>query len=118
MNVYNEAHSLAQAIKESEEYKQREATRQKVEANPDMKKMLEDFQAKQMEVQIKQMTGEEIGPEFMESVQKLGAIVMADPLAAEYMQCEMRFEVMMQDVMKIIGDAVGGLAGMPTAEEQ
>ena len=51
MNVYDQAHGLAQAIKASEEFKQYSAVKEKVKANPEMDKMLKDFQQKQFELQ-------------------------------------------------------------------
>ena len=106
MNVYEEAHALERAIKESEEYKQYKATKDKIDANEDLKKMMDDFHQKQLEVQTKAMMGEELTDEMQQSVQNLYQIVAADPLAAEYLQCEMRFQVMMQDVFNILGDTI------------
>ena len=68
--------------------------------------MLDDFHKKQLDVQTKVMMGEELTQEMQQSVQDLYQIVAADPLAAEYLQCEMRFQVMMQDVFNILGDLV------------
>ena len=106
MNVYEEAHALERAIKESEEYKQYKATKDKIDANEDLKKMMDDFHQKQLEVQTKAMMGEELTDEMQQSVQNLYQIGAADPLAAEYLQCEMRFQVMMQDVFNILGDTI------------
>lgn len=106
MNVYEEAHALERAIKESEEYKQYKAAKDKVDANEELKKMMDDFHQKQLEVQTKAMMGEELTDEMQQSVQNLYQIVAADPLAAEYLQCEMRFQVMMQDVFNILGDTI------------
>lgn len=106
MNVYEEAHNLSKAIKESEEYKQYRDTANKVKENPELDKMLKDFMDQQMQVQARQMTGQEVGPEMTESIQKLTTIVMADPLAAEYLQTQMRLSVMIQDIYKILGDAI------------
>lgn len=106
MNVYEEAHALERAIKESEEYKQYKEVKDKVEANEQMKNMLDDFHKKQLEVQTKMMMGEEVTSEMQQSVQDLYQIVAADPLAAQYLQCEMRFQVMMQDVFNILGETV------------
>jgi len=91
MNVYDQAHGLTAAIKESEEYKQYQAVKEKAKANPELEKMLQDFQAKQFELQAKQMMGESMGEDAIQQVQNLYTIIMQDPLAAEYMQCEMRF---------------------------
>ncbi|MEG0662934.1 MAG: YlbF family regulator, partial [Anaerovoracaceae bacterium] len=107
MNVYDEAHNLERAIRESEEYKQYAAAKAKIATNSDLDKMLKDFQSKQLGLQAKQMMGEEAGPEMMQSIQELYGIIMKDPLAAEYLQCEMRFSLMMQDVYKILGEVVG-----------
>lgn len=107
MNVYDQAHGLAKAIKESEEFKQYDQIKQQIKGNPDLDKMIKDFQSKQLEFQAKQMMGEELTPEMMSSVQELYGIVLKDPLAAQYFQNEMRFSIMMQDVYKIIGEATG-----------
>ena len=46
MNVYDQAHGLASAIKESEEFKQYNALKNQIDANEELSKMLKDFQAK------------------------------------------------------------------------
>lgn len=106
MNVYNEAHNLEQAIKESEEYRQMAAAKVKIDADPELKKVIEDFHKKQLAVQTKQMMGEEVGQDVMQAMQDLYAAVAKDPTAAEFLQCEMRFGLMMQDVYKILGDVI------------
>lgn len=107
MNVYDQAHQLAKAIQESEEYKQYHASELKLKEKPDLEKMIRDFQQKSMEVQLKQMSGEQPGAEDMQQIQQLYGIVAMDPMAAEYMQNEMRFSVMMKDVYEILGEAIG-----------
>ena len=106
MNVYDEAHSLTRAIKESEEYKQYMEAKNKIAGNEQLDKMLKDFQTQQFKIQSKQMTGEEITDEMQEQIQKLYGIIVQDPLAAQYLQCELRFSMMMNDVYKILGEAV------------
>ena len=69
--------------------------------------MLKDYQQKQLAVQGKQMLGEEISNDMLQQIQNLYQIVAKDPLASEYLQCEMRFALMMQDVYKILGDLMG-----------
>lgn len=107
MNVYDQAHNLARAIKESEEFKQYDYLKKVVEQNEELSKMIKDFQAKQFELQAKQMMGEEMSPELMQGVQELYQIIMKDPTAAQYMQVEMRFSLMMNDVYKILGEVMG-----------
>ena len=107
MNVYDGAHNLASAIKQSDEFKEFKQYEEQLKANPELEKMINDFQQKSMEIQMKQMSGEELGADAMQSIQQLYGIVMQDPLAANYMQASMRFSLMMKDVFDIIGEATG-----------
>ena len=107
MNVYDQAHNLARAIKESEEFKQYDYLKKVIDQKEDLSKMVKDFQAKQFEIQAKQMMGEEVGPEMMQGIQELYQIIMTDPTASQYMQAEMRFSLMMNDVYKILGEVMG-----------
>ncbi len=107
MNVYDQAHGLAQAIRESEEFKQYDQYKKQIDQNPELSGMIRDFEAKQMQIQAKQMTGEAMPEGMMQQLQELSQIVMRDPLAAQYLQAQMRFSLMMADVYKILGDAMG-----------
>lgn len=105
MNVYDQAHNLAAAIKASEEFKQYEEKKQVIDANPQIKEAINDFMKRQMEMQMAQMTGQDVGADMMQQMQQLSAVLMQDPSAAQYLQCQMRFSMMMADVYKIIGEA-------------
>lgn len=106
MNVYEEAHNLSRAIKESEEYKYYKAAADKLKEKPELDKMIKDFMEKQIKIQTKQMLGEAVEESQLSEIQRLSAIVMQDPLAAEYMQCQMRFSIMAQDVYTILGETL------------
>lgn len=107
MNVYDQAHGLAKAIKESEEFKQYDQLKQVIDQNDSLSKMVKDFQSKQFELQAKQMMGEQADGNMMSQIQELYQIITADPTAAQYMQAEMRFSLMMNDVYKILGEVMG-----------
>ena len=104
MNVYDQAHQLATAIRESEEFKQFDQTKKQIEANPELDKAIKDFMTRQLELQTAQMMGQEIDPEAFQNLQQLSMVLMQDPLAANYLQCQMRFTIMMSDVYKIVGE--------------
>lgn len=106
MNVHDEAHNLARAIKESAEYQQYAELKEKASQNEELAAMLNDFQAKQFEIQAKQMMGQELGPELTEQIQSLYQILMKDPLAAQYVQAEMRFSMLVNDVYNILGEVI------------
>ena len=106
MNVYDSAHLLAKAIKESSEYKEFVEKQKKVVNNPKTKEMMKDFREKALEIQMAQMSGQKIEPQKMENIKKLENIVMSNPVIKEFFMVEMRFSQMMNDINKIIGDSI------------
>lgn len=107
MNVYDEAHNLAKAIKESNEFKEFEKVKKQVDADEQLSEMLKDLQSKQLEIQTAQMTGQEPSQELVQQMQSLATMVGTKPLAAQYMQAEATLSVMMNDVFGILGEAIG-----------
>ena len=111
MNVYEESHRLSQAIKESEEYKQYMNLKAKIDENPELAKKVNDFIEKQFELQAQQLINKEEAnsekmAQEMANLQELSRILMTDPLAAEYLQAQVRFSIMMNDVYKILSDVI------------
>ncbi|MGI6751051.1 MAG: YlbF family regulator [Anaerovoracaceae bacterium] len=106
MNVYDEAHTLARALKESDEYKSYMEIKAKVSENSELSEMINDFQDKQFQFQAQQMMGGEGQQDMMEQIQSLYQIIAKDPVAAQYLQAEFAFSRMVADVYSIIGDVV------------
>lgn len=106
MNVYDAAHNLARAIKNSDEYKEYMRNQEKVFANEKAKEMVIDFRKKAMEIQMEQMEGKEVSKEKLEQFKKLEEIVMNNPIIHEFFMAEMRFGQMMSDIYKILGESI------------
>ena len=107
MNVYDEAHNLARAIKESNEFLEFDKVRKEVEADEEVSQMIADMQKLQLEFQTAQISGQQPSEETMNRIQSLSTMLATKPLAAKFMQTEAAFSVMMNDVFQIIGDAMG-----------
>ena len=106
MNIYDLAHQLARALKESQEYKTYMELKEKVSENEELSASINDFQQKQFQLQAQQLLGQEGDVTMREQIQNLGQILMKDPLAAQYLQAEFAFTMMYADVCKILQDAV------------
>jgi cell fate (sporulation/competence/biofilm development) regulator YlbF (YheA/YmcA/DUF963 family) len=104
MNVYDNAHSLARSIKESQEYKEYARLKAEVSENPELSEMLNDFQ--QYELQAQQMMGQDFAPGMMEQIQELLQIIMRDPKAAQYIQAQMIFSKLIADIYGILGEVI------------
>ena len=64
-NVYDLAHDLARSLKETDQYKNYVKIKARIDAEPDLAKMVNDFQQKNMEVQTHMMLNDGKAPEEM-----------------------------------------------------
>ena len=62
MNVYDEANSLAQALRESDEYKRYKEAEASLKQDKERWNIARDYAKKQMGMQSKQMMGQELTP--------------------------------------------------------
>jgi len=106
VNVYDHAHNLARALKDSEEFKNYMNAKEIIKENESVKAMIEDFQKKQMQIQAAQMMGQEIEEDEMAKLQELYGILLTDPTAAQYIQSEMIFTKIMSDISGILGEVL------------
>lgn len=106
MNVYDEVNSLARAIKESKEYKEYKEIKNELSKTPDLKEKVDEFEKIRYEEQVLALKGEAQSEEKMKKLQELYQILVQNPEVKEYFDKEVRFNVMMADVNKIIGEAI------------
>ena len=106
MNVYDEAHSLAKAIKESNEFKEFDRIRKEVDKDRECSEMLKELTELQVQLQTAQLAGQQPDKDIFARFQSLSTMVMTKPLAAQYMQAQMAIATMMNDVFGIVGEAI------------
>ncbi len=102
MYVYNQAHSLAKAIKESEEFKLLKKLKEKIENDPQLKKMFSDYRTRQFEIQKLQIMGQQVPEEKIQAFRQAHEIVTANSAIKEFLEAEHRFGVMITDIQKIL----------------
>ena len=106
MNVYDTANRLAGEIKESEEYVNYKMARQALALKPDLKKKIGEFEVARYDAQLTQMqTGKE-DEEKTNKMKELYAELIQIDDAKKYFDAEMKFNILLTDVNKIIGEAV------------
>lgn len=109
MYVYDEANNLAKAIQESKEYKEYKKVKEEMEAIPEMKTKIEEFEKIRYEVQVISFQGDKQDEEKMKKLQEMYEILMKEPKIKEYFDIEVRFNIMLADVNKIISESVKDL---------
>ncbi|MBR3883086.1 MAG: YlbF family regulator [Clostridia bacterium] len=106
MTVYDEVNNLAKAIKDSKEYKEYKTIKDELMKTPELKAKVDEFEKIRYEEQLLAMQGEQQSAEKMKKLQELYEILVQNPNIKEYFEKEVRFNVMIADVNKIIGEAI------------
>jgi cell fate (sporulation/competence/biofilm development) regulator YlbF (YheA/YmcA/DUF963 family) len=106
MNVYDHAYELAKALQGSLEAKQVMEARAAADQDPDARRMLSDFQQRQLELQQRMMGGEEPSVEELDALGKLYEVLSLNPLVQRYFEAEKRLAVVYEDVNRIIGNSM------------
>ena len=106
MNVYDTVNKLAQEIKDSEEFKNYKKYKELVKANSEVSERIKKFETLRYEVQISAMQGLETNKDKEKELQEIYAELLTKENVKEYFDAEFKFNILLADVNKIIGDAV------------
>ena len=106
MNVYDTANRLASEIKQSEEYMNYKMAKQALNLNTKLKEKMMEFEQTRYEVQLEMMQTGNNNEEKYKKMQDLYAELIDDEEAKRYFEAETKFNVVIADVNKIIGEAV------------
>ncbi len=115
MYIYDKAYELAKLIKESPEYTNFKQLKDKVYADEKTKGLLKDYKKMQFEAQASYLSGKEPAAEEMDKLKKLGEILQFNNDVTEFFSAEYRFNTLIGDIYKIIGDACD--AGLDILQE-
>ena len=106
MNVYDTANKLAYEMKNSNEYKAYKEAKDKIMQNPEMKAKVDEFEKIRYESQVLAIQKGEGDSEKMQKLQQLYTILVENKEIKEYFDLEVKFNVMVADVNKIIAEAI------------
>lgn len=102
VNLYDAANDLEKAIRQSDEYANLKKMYQEVYADETARKMFENFRDIQLNLQEKQMMGQEITQAEVEQAQKTVELVQQNPKISGLMTAEQRISMVIADLNKII----------------
>ena len=106
MNIYDTANKLAQEIKQSEEYMVYKNSKQAINSNAELKKQIEEFEKSRYEVQIEMIqTGKQDEQKMIEMQNDYKKLININD-AREFFEAETKFNIIIADVNKIIGEAI------------
>lgn len=105
MLVYDKAHELANELKKCPEYSEYKRLKDAVTADEKTKALLADYKKLQLEAQAGYISGKEMSEETMDRLKKLGEVLAFNKDVTDFFAAEYRFQTLMGDVYKILGDA-------------
>ena len=111
MNVYDTVNKLAQEIKNSDEFKNYKKHKEIIRANPELNESIKKFETLRYEIQISAMQGLEVESEKEKELQAIYAELLSKENIKEYFDAEFKFNILLADVNKIIGDSVKEVLG-------
>lgn len=106
MQVYDTANRLANEIKESSEYKLYKEAKDKINQNPELKAKIEEFEKVRYDAQVLSIKSGDNDQEKIKKLQELYEILVQNKEIKEYFDLEVKFNVMIADVNKIIAEAI------------
>ena len=109
MYVYDEANNLAKSIQESTEYLEYKKAKEDIKSMPEMKEKLDEFEKIRYDIQVLSFQGEKQDEKKVKKLQELYEILMKEEKIKQYFDIEVKFNIMLADVNRIISESVKDL---------
>ncbi|PLR89940.1 YlbF family regulator [Bacillus sp. T33-2] len=113
VNLYDSAYDLEKAIRQSKQYADLKRLYDEVNQDESAKRMFENFRNIQIQLQQKQMMGQEITHEEVEHAQKTVALVQQHDKISKLMEAEQRMSQVITELNQIIVKPLEELYGNP-----
>ena len=109
MSIYDTANQLAQEIQQSEEYMTYKVAKEAINLNFELKRKIDEFEKARYDAQIVAIQTGKDDETKMRHVQELYGELIQNQEASKYFDAEMKFNILIADINKIIGEAIQGL---------
>ena len=106
MNFYDKVHEMVRAFKDKPEFREYVELKNKLKEEKDAYDRLKDFKERQKNYQMEYIDGKEQSKEKLDEMQNLYSIVIQNETSRKLLENEMKINVMLADMQKIIGEAL------------
>ncbi len=103
---YDQAHALARAIRESEEYQTYHRLKDEVMGDETVAALIKEYKKLQVTIQMAVMQGRNADADDMQRFSGINSLLFSKPEVSEYLMAEMRLQMAVGDIFKIITEAV------------
>lgn len=106
MRVLDIANTLSDEIKKSKEYVDFKEIREKINSDPVLKSKIDQFEKMRYNEQILAIQQNNQNEDGIRKLQEIYQILMQDEIIKDYFDKQVKFNVLIADVNKIIGNAI------------
>jgi len=110
---YSQAHLLARAIRESQEYKTYHQLKDSVMADETQAALIREYRKLQVSLQMAAMSGQSPNNEDMQRFSGINTLLFSKPEVRDFLLAEMQLQRALADILKIVTDAADIDMGIP-----
>ena len=107
MQAMEAANALADAIRESPEYREFKQYKDEIAGDAGIKALLDEYKRLQTAMQMRMLAGQSMEGDDAQRFQSLGMLLFADPRTSGYLMAEMRLQKMMAGIFETLTRAAG-----------
>ena len=102
---YSQAHLLARAIRESQEYKTYHQLKESVMADETQAALIKEYRKLQVSLQVAAMSGQSPNSEDMQRFSGINTLLFSKPEVRDFLLAEMQLQRTLADILKIVTEA-------------
>jgi len=106
MNFYDKIHALVRDLKDTPEYTNYMSIKEKVKSDSELNEKIKKFRERQRAEQLKQINGVKLDETIKTELQQEYSLIIQSPLAVEFFQAEIKLDVLLADMQKILGEGL------------
>lgn len=106
MNFYDKIHTLVRELKDTPEYVNYITIKGKVKQDAELTEKIKTFKERQKAEQLKYINGQPMDDSVKAELQQQYALIIQNPLAVEFFQAEIKLDVLLADMQKILGEGL------------
>ncbi|MDO4387213.1 MAG: YlbF family regulator [Clostridia bacterium] len=107
MNILDETYALARHLKETEEYQEYIRLKEVAYEDATNQTLLNEYKRLQFRLQSLTASGEQPSNEDIEKLTRIASLLQLNEDARNYLLAELRFQRILADVYKILGEVAG-----------
>lgn len=106
MNFYDKVHEMIRTLKDTEEYKEYVRVKKEVKKDENLSAKIVAFREAQRQEQMKYIKGQAMDEQSKAKLSSMYAEIIKEELGVQYFQSEIKLDVMLADMQKIISEGI------------